>query len=460
MAARPPMSTTGRRWLWAAATLAVVAATPNAQDSAWRADPEVAKRLARITPAQVQETVAALVACGTRHSASESESGNRGIGAARRWLVEKLRAISAARGGRLQVEEEWTDLVSATRLPGGKARGANVIARLVGTVEPDRIVVVSGHYDSINSKYDLRRGGIDPAGDAPGADDDASGTAVAVACAEALADLQFPMTIEFCAMTAEEQGLLGSEAHAKKLKESGKFVELAITNDIVGASRGEDGIVRNQFVRLFSPCPAGLDSPARNLARHAVDVAKLYSPGFEPVLVFRADRYGRGGDHTSFEKFGFPGIRFTEPREDYRHQHQDVREEGGVRYGDLPEHLDFEYLARVARLNAALVAEVASAPPAPSDVRVNGALRHDTTVSWKAPAAVWASQLAGFEVVARPTTAATWEKQFPGGSEVSVVVPVVLDDAVVGVRAVSKTGRRSAASVPVERGASESRPAR
>ncbi len=428
----------------------------------WVPDPEIAAALKTIRGADLLETVRALVACGTRHSASDdgaSDDGaseaaarrdgralpTRGIGAARRLLVDRLRALSAKTGGRLEVHEEWIDLESRDRLPGGRARGANVIARLPGRSDPDRVIVVSGHYDSINSRYDQRRGGIDVEGDAPGADDDASGVAVVLACAAALAGLEMEATVEFAAFTAEEQGLHGSRAHAIALKSRGARVEVAITNDIVGASRGPDGVVRDGYVRLFSACPDGLDSPARNLARHAVEVARLHVAPFEPKLVFRPDRFGRGGDHTSFEAEGFPGLRFTEPREDYSHQHQTVREEGGVRYGDLPEHLDPEYLARVARLNAVLVAELARAPAPPEGVSVNGAMRSDTEVRWT-PAED--GSVAGYEIVARDTTAPLWEHVFAAGPGPRGVAPVLLDDHVVGLRAVGKNGRRSPAVVP------------
>ncbi|HKE01004.1 MAG TPA: M20/M25/M40 family metallo-hydrolase [Planctomycetota bacterium] len=441
-----------------AGVLALLAAGDDAADRAqsassvpeWRPDSAIARAIESIQARDVEDVVRALVACGTRHTASESESGSLGIGAARRLLVERFREANREKG-RLEVREDWHDLVSELRLPEGRARSANVIARLPGESKT-RVVVVSGHYDSVNSKYDLKRGGIDPKGDAPGADDDASGTAVVVACARALARMRFDATIELAAHTAEEQGLLGSREHARALKQAGAQVEAAIANDIVGASRGPDGAVRDGYVRLFSPCPEGLDSPSRNLARHAALVAHLYAKelgGLEVRLVLRRDRYGRSGDHVSFEAEGFPGIRFTEPRETFEHQHQDVRTENGIDYGDLPEHVDFAYLARVARLDAALAAELASAPAPPSDVKVNGAVRNDTLITWT-PAAEDDPLVFGYEAVSRSTTSAQWERSFFVGRSGRATVDVVLDDEVVGLRAVGRDGRRSVAVVPAE----------
>lgn len=418
--------------------------------SNWNPDPNIEKAVAAVSPAELETTIRALVACGTRHSATESADENpssRGIGAARRYLVKRFREISQNTGGRLEVREDFAELVSDRRLPGGRARGANVIARLPGVVEPERIVVISGHYDSINKRFDIRRGGIDTENDAPGADDDGSGTALTVECARVLSNLQFPATIEFACYTAEEQGLLGSKEHARQLKQAGAEVIGILNNDIVGSSTAGDGVKRDDYIRVFSSCPSGQDSPSRNLARHALDVARLYfKDQFRVNLILRTDRYGRGGDHTSFENEGFPGIRFTEPVENYYHQHEDVRDEKNIQYGDRIEFVDFNYLAKVARVNAALAAELAAAPAPPSRVAVDGALRNDTKVSLKSRAA---DRLAGYEAVARETQFNNWSKSFPMAGE-SAVLPLLIDDHFVGVRAVSKDGRRSVAVVPPE----------
>jgi hypothetical protein len=200
-------------------------------------------------------------------------------------------------------------------------------------------------------------------------------------------------------------------------------------------------------VRVFSNCPSGLDSPSRNLARFAADAADLYTPNFEARLVFRRDRYGRGGDHTSFDSQGFPAIRFTEPREDYTRQHEDVREEAGIRYGDTIDGLDFEYLTSVARLNAAVVAELALAPSAPKGVRVFGAVRNDTRIAWTREAD------ARYEAAVRRTTSPRWERFHTVDSRGEAVIPEILDDVVVGLRSVGLDGRRSPAVVPAEPGA-------
>jgi hypothetical protein len=420
----------------------------------WKPDDAVVQALSRIRESDIETDLRALVAAGTRHSASEDfdrtpehDGKSRGIGVARRYLLQQLRAISKATGGRLEVREDWVELKSERRLPQGSARGANVIARLPGTSDPRRTVVISGHYDSINRRYDKLRGGIDITGDAPGADDDGSGTVAVLAAARALAGLKFAATIEFACYTAEEQGLLGSAAHARQLREAGAEVIAMATNDIVGASRGPDGVVRNDFVRLFSTA-AGIDSPSRNLARHACDIARLYfgqSPEpFNAKLIFRTDRYGRGGDHTSFENEGFPAIRFTEPMEDYNHQHEDVRDEKGIAFGDRIDFVDFNYIARVARLNAAFAAELAGSPPAPAKVRVQGALRNDTAVLWDDAAH---GSAAAYEVVVRETTAPCWERAI-GVAGGKATIPVTLDNHVIGLRSIGENGRRSPAFVP------------
>lgn len=421
----------------------------NARIPDWKPEPSIEKAIANISPAELEKTIAALVSAGTRHSASESpddKPASRGIGVARRWLARRFHDISKNSGGRLEVIEEPCDLVSEHRLPNGRAKGANVIARLPGTADRNRVIIISGHYDSINKKFDRRRGGIDAEGDAPGADDDGSGTAVAVECARVLAKLQFPATIEFACFTAEEQGLLGSEIHAANLKKAGADA-MILNNDIVGSSRAADGVVRDRQVRVFSTSAKSEDSLSRNLARHARDVANLYfKDSFSVNLILRTDRYKRGGDHTSFEKVGFAGIRFSEPREDYLHQHENVRDENGGKYGDRIEFVDFEYLARVARLNAALAAELASAPPPPADVALDGALRNDTKITVKPNAA---ANLAGYEAVARNTEDNSWHAAYPLEGNRGVI-PVLLDDSFIGVRAVSNSGRRSIALVPPE----------
>jgi hypothetical protein len=225
----------------------------------------------------------------------------------------------------------------------------------------------------------------------------------------------------------------------------------------VGASVGPDGVKRDKYIRVFSPCPKGLDSPARNLARHASEVAAMYVAPFEVKLVLRKDRYGRSGDHISFDELGFPGIRFTEPRENYAHQHEDPREEKGVVYGDRLEFLDFEYLANVARLNAALAAELASAPPAPRVTRIGGALRQDTLVEWPAESRPRAEEsIVGYEAVVRDTAAPRWERAHAVALGGKATIPEVLDDVVIGLRAVGSGGHRSFATVPPD---PETRPA-
>lgn len=414
-------------------------------------DPAVGAVVGQIALPRLEATVRGLAAFPTRHTLS----GAGGVDAAANWLQGEFGKIAADSGGRLIVEKQtWTE-PAGNRIP-APATISNVIATLPGTATPERVIVISGHYDSrVTDVLDARSA-------APGANDDASGVAVVleVARAMALSKTRFPATVIFAAVTGEEQGLYGSAHLAKSLKEQKKNVIAMFTNDIVGNSRGEDGKKDDKHVRVFSAgfdpgaetaslarqraAGTDADSPARTLARAVKSAASRYVKGFGVELVYRNDRYGRGGDHTPFLQNGYPSaVRLTEPNEDWRHQHQDLRTENGVQYGDLPEFVDYAYLRRVAQVNAAIVAELASAPPSPANVRLRGDLSAKTTLSWEvSPDPV--------EVLVRRTTVADWEKTVRlSAGEKSVVLPFSKDDYLFAVRAVGRTGARSLPTVPV-----------
>jgi Zn-dependent M28 family amino/carboxypeptidase len=301
---------------------------------------------------------------------------------------------------------------------------------------------------------------LDAASPAPGANDDASGVAVVMELARLFAGRQFPCTIVFAAVTGEEQSLLGSAHLAERLTANGGKVEAMFTNDIVGNSRGQDGRKNDKQIRLFSAgydpaetmqqaarkrsAGTDADSPARTLARAARDYARRYVSGFEVALVYRNDRYGRGGDHTPFLAKGIAAARFTEPNEDWRHQHQNLRTENGTVYGDLPEFVDYAYLSRVARVNAAVIASLASAPVPPANVRLAGDLSPNTTLSWQT-----GSDTAYVEVVWRKTTAPDWEgvKAFSATTQ-TATLSLSKDDYLFGVRAVGATGVRGVPVIP------------
>jgi hypothetical protein len=320
--------------------------------------------------------------------------------------------------------------------------------------------VVTGHYDSRNGNP------TDAAGQAPGANDDASGTAVSLECARILSKHRFPATIIFLTVAGEEEGLYGSAHFAKMAKAVGWDIAAVLNNDIVGGDRtpgetqqdphvvrvfseGISSTASEEELRAVRALGGESDGPSRQLARYVGEVAKEYlsAEDFRAMLVFRHDRYLRGGDHSSFNEQGYAAVRLTEFRENYNHQHQDVRTENGVEYGDLPKFVDYDYTAKVARLNAATLAELASAPAPPVDVRLlTKALQNDSTLEWKASPGGLAT---GYEVLWRDTTAADWEHVTRVGNVTRVTVPVSKDNVIFAVRAVDAKGHRSLAMVPV-----------
>lgn len=420
-------------------------------------DETIDAAVAEVDARELRATVEALAGFGTRHVLSTTDSVDRGTGAARSYLEARMQAFVEASGGRLTVTRERFE-VPAVRLGRAELPLVNIVATLRGTTDPDRVYIVGGHYDSRNGD------GADGEGDAPGANDDGSGTAVAVEVCRVLSRSSFPATIKFVAYDGEEQGLLGSQAHAEALAATDLLVDGMITNDIVGNSLGMDGIRRGHYLRCFSYAPRGNDSVGRSMARAATWADRAVD-GFDVRLIYRGDRYGRGGDHRPFAQFGVPAIRLTEPREDYSRQHQDVTERDGRPYADLPEYMDFEYLANVARINVALLAELASAPRVPGRVRATGAREsYDTLLQWTPVEGV-----ERYEVVWRATTSADWEgaRMFAlddlsevGASLRATVEGVCLDDVVIGVRSVGADGSRSRVQTPPEPDAMSNRPRR
>ncbi|MCU0864922.1 MAG: M20/M25/M40 family metallo-hydrolase [Planctomycetes bacterium] len=410
---------------------------------------EVARLLANVDAERIDTTVRKLVGFGTRHVLSRTDSDTEGTGAARRWLRAEFDAIAAASGGRLTVALQEA-VVPCTR-PGMPRELAivNVIATLRGSSDPDRVYVVGGHYDSRNGD------GADGKELAPGAVDDASGTAVALEACRVLAARAFPATIVFVAYDAEEQGLLGSAAHAKALVDSGVRVDGMIGCDIVGNTLGMDGRRHDRHVRCFSYAPSGNDSLGRSMARAVAFAARTYVPEFGVKLIWRGDRYGRGGDHRSFFEQGVPAVRLSEPREDFSRQHQNVVERDGAPYGDLPAWFDRAYTARVTQVVVATLAELASAPPPPRVV--NAQLRrdrYDTELVYELPEGI------ACEFVWRETTDADWThtidmaaaapRATASGRWLATLSSVCLDDVVVGVRAVGADGSRSRVATPPE----------
>jgi Peptidase family M28 len=432
--------------------------TISAQDTpASVADPRIAAALKDVSAQHIQATIEKLVSFGTRLTLSAQDEpairAGRGVGAAREWIRSEFERYSKDCGGCLEVKTDSFLSPTADRIP-NPTQITNVYAVLRGT-SPDsaaRIVLVTGHYDSRNSDT------LDAAGDAPGANDDASGTAVSLECARVLSKLKFPATIIFLTVAGEEQGLNGSAHFAQMAKDQGWKVEAALNNDIVGGdkSAAQDA----STVRVFSeglPVAATpqqerrlrrvggeSDSPSRELARYISAVGRTYDSGVRPALIFRPDRYLRGGDHASFNDAGFAAVRFTEWREDFNHQHQNVRMEGGIQYGDLVKFVDFDYVSHVARLNAAVLADLASSPAAPSNVEIAARqLENDSTLTWtRSPGAT------GYEVLWRATTSPDWEHVQKFGDVTTATLPISKDNVIFAVRAVDAAGHKSLAAVP------------
>ncbi len=395
----------------------------------------------------------------------------QGVTAAADWIAQQLVGYSADCGGCLEVKRD-TFTQEAQPPPQGRipvpTTITNVYAVLRGSdpKQRARMILVTGHYDSRNSDT------MNTKGEAPGANDDASGVAVSLECARVLSRLKLPATLVFVAVAGEEQGLNGSSHLAQLAKSEGWQLEGVLNNDIVGGNTTPGETLQDKSqVRVFSegiPAMAtpdeikritalGLesDSPSRELARAVADVSRSYqlAAPFHPVLIFRRDRYLRGGDHTSFNQEGFPAVRFTEWREDFNHQHQDVRVENGVQYGDMLQFVDFDYVGKVARLNAATMATLAAAPPPPEKVRiVTKALDNGTTLHWAAGSG--ASAGTAYEIVWRETQAPDWQRSVPAkmqadGDAFSLTVPVSKDNVIFGVRAVDAAGHRSVAVPPL-----------
>jgi hypothetical protein len=437
------------------------------------ADPAITHALADISPARIRHTIATLVDFHTRNTLSSMDTDlppNAGVTAAAKWIEQQFTTISEACHGCLEVK---TDTFTQPADPNPRSRVkapttiTNVYAILRGTdpAQAARMYLVTGHYDSRRTDV------MDSHGFAPGANDDASGTAVSIECARVLSRHRWPATIVFVAVAGEEQGLDGSNHLAKLAKDEGWQLAGVLNNDIVGGDTTPgDTLEDKSRVRIFSqgiPATAtpeeikrtlalGLESdgPSRELARVVTAVGRTYFPPttFRPVLEFRLDRYLRGGDHYSFNQQGFAAIRFTEWRENFDHQHQDVRVENGKQYGDLLRFVDFHYVANVARLNAATLATLASAPAAPEEVRiVTTNLDNNSTLRWKPGPGMPAS--AHFDIVWRDTSAADWQFHQPvpsaDAAQGSITLPVSKDNVIFGVRACNRAGQCSPAVVPL-----------
>jgi Zn-dependent M28 family amino/carboxypeptidase len=441
--------------------LAQSAATPVSAD-ARIADPHIADAIKQVSADRIQQTIEKLVSFGNRSTISpqdeESIKAGRGVGAAREWIKAEFERYSKDCGGCLEVKTD-----AFTEQPGDRIKNpteiTNVYAVLRGSdpAQANRIVLVTGHYDSRNSDT---FNGTDPA---PGANDDGSGTAVSLECARVLSKaflnkVRFPATIIFLTVAGEEQGLNGSKHFAQMAKQQAWKLEAVLNNDIVGGDRNprQDPSVVRVFsegipaaateaeIRRLRALGGESDSASRELARYVADIGRTYDTGVKPLLVFRLDRFLRGGDHYSFNQQGFTAVRLTEFAEDYNHQHQNVRSENGIEYGDLPKFVNYDFAVHVTRLNAVTLAALASAPAPPTSVKIlTKQLENDTTLTWEPSA-----DATGYEVIWRSTSAPDWEhlQTVTGGTRATLKVSK--DNVIFAVRALDAAGHRSLPVVP------------
>jgi hypothetical protein len=424
-------------------------------------DGDLGAMLREVDPRRIQATILRLTQFGTRHTASSQTDPVRGIGAATAWVFAQMQAIAATSAGRMTVQQQTFVQPVASNIP-VPTTITNVIATLKGTASPERFYVITGHLDSRVTDV------LDFTSDAPGADDDASGVAVVLELARLFATRQFAGTLVFATVAGEEQGLYGSTFMAAQMAKAGNDVQGMFSNDIVGASQGWDGTKPDPHtVRMFLegvPTAATAseisliqavggenDGGSRQLGRFVQEVAPFGLTGMNVRLIWRRDRYLRGTDSLSFQGQGYPAARISEPRENFNHEHQNTRVVNGVQLGDLIQYVDFDYVARVAKVNGAALWALATAPSTPKNLLIhvapplNFAGINNTVLSWNANPE---SDLAGYEVVMRETTSPDWTSVIKVGNVTGVTLDIAKDNVQFGLRAVDTAGNRSPVAFP------------
>jgi hypothetical protein len=421
-------------------------------------DPQIEKMVKEVSADSMRSYITTLVSLGTRNTLSTQTDPKRGIGAARNWVLSRFNEFAKQSGGRLTAFIDTTTLQPDGRRVDMPLLLGNVVASLKGTDPNDnRIFIISGHLDNMRTNV------MDRTGDAPGADDDGSGTAAVMECARVMSKYSFPATIIFVAVSGEEQGLLGSTYMAEKARQQNWNIEGVLNNDIMGSSRSnETNISNNTQVRVFSEAFSVLDTgkavqnirnlglendgKARQLARYVKETGERYVDNLEVVLVYRNDRFLRGGDHTPYVQRGFAAVRICEMNENYYHQHQDVRVENNIQYGDLLEFVDFEYLRKNTCLNLCNLANLAKSPSMPQEVKVETKrLTNMTNLSWKAPKT---GKVKGYFVMMRETTSAFWQKKF-FTTALNMDLPYSKDNYFFAVQSVSEDGNEGLAVLPI-----------
>jgi Zn-dependent M28 family amino/carboxypeptidase len=411
-----------------------------------------------ISAERIESDIKKLVSFGTRHTLSETKSDTRGIGAARRWIKSEFDKISAECGGCLTVYYQSETISGEKRIPNA-TEVVNVIAIQKGQSDSNRYVVMSGDIDSRVSDV------MNFTSDSPGANDNASGVAGAIEAARVLSKYKFHGSVIYAALSGEEQGLFGGKIMAKQAKEQNWKIKAVLNNDMIGNIEGVNGVINNTTARIFSEgtrptetdkeaitrrfTGGEVDSPSRNLARYIDKIADQYIPNLDTMMIYRLDRFGRGGHHRPFNQVGFPAVRIMETNENYNRQHQDLRTENGIEYGDTIDGVDFDYAAKLTSLNAVSLASMAMAPTPPANVKIQGAVKPDTTLSWILPSASENPQLAGYKIYWRFTDSSQWQfSRSVGKVSEFTLKNVVIDNYFFGVASVANDGTESPVVFP------------
>ena len=420
-------------------------------------DPQIEAMVAQVSPDSMKSYIQQLVRFGTRSTLSSTTDRNRGIGAARNWVVKKFNEFARNSQGRMRAYVDTTTLYKDGRRIDTTISLGNAVAVLKGT-DPadDRIYIISGHLDSRVSDV------MNRVSDAPGANDDGSGVAALMECARIMSKQSFPATVIFVALSGEEQGLLGANFMATKARSEKWNIDAVLNNDIMGSNNSsETGIIDNTRLRVFSEGLSVLDTGrvatnlrslglendghSRQLARYVKETGERYVDNLEVVLVYRADRFLRGGDQTPFQQKGYAAVRITEMNENYEHQHQDLRTEKSVVYGDLPEFMDFEYLRKNTGINLATLANLAKAPSVPVEVQINVRnLTNYTLLNWKAPKS---GKVKGYYIMMRETSSPVWQRKI-FTTDTQIRLPFSKDNYFFAVQSVNDTGNESLPVVP------------
>lgn len=409
------------------------------------------------SPERIEQDIIKLVSFGTRHTLSDTTSDVRGIGAARRWIKSEFDKISEECGGCLEVNYQSGVIEEGVsrRIPVA-TKIVNVVAIKRGTQYPNRIIIMSG---DIDSRISDPLNGVD---DSPGANDNASGMAGVLEAARVLSQYEYANSIAFVGLSGEEQGLFGGKIMAQKAIEDSIEIIGILNNDMIGNITGIDGVIDNQTFRIFSEAaPPGeneqkriwkrfyggeVDGISRQLARYVYETTRQYMPQMNPLMIYRLDRFGRGGHHRPFNDAGFAGIRIMEAHENYNQQHQDIRTEDGIRYGDRLEHVNFDYASKLTAVNAIALASIAWAPREVKGLMIGGAVQPSTRLRWDA---VEDQYIAGYKIYWRDTTSPQWQySRYVGNIDDFTLKNVVIDNYLFGVSSVSSSGHESIISFP------------